>query len=483
MTGEKDSLKRRALLVNPWITDFAAYDFWMKPMGLLSVGAILRKLGFELDLVDCLDRADPEWLAWAGKRLPKQKRFGTGKYFREIIEKPAIFAKIPRHFARYGLPLELFREKLRRLFPPDVILVTSYMTYWYPGVREAVQILREYFPKTPILLGGVYATLMPEHARRTVQPDVLVAGEGEPKIRDVLADFFPDLPEPELSPNDLDSYPLPVYDLYPRLQSLPVLTARGCPFRCTFCASFLVAGKFRKRSPNSVVNEIAEAYHRYRIRDFAFYDDALLVAKNRHIVPILEALLARGLPLRFHTPNGLHAREIDRDLARLLVQTGFQTIRLSFETANPERLRDMSSKVTPDDLANAVDALEAAGFPRKRVEVYVLIGLPGQSEDEMMRSILLVHRLGVKIRLANFSPIPGTVEWKRAEEMGLVDESTDLLWTNNTVFGYLLGEEHQKKLDALARLVKVLNQAVDLKANLLDESVVGSLFRKWVKTL
>ena len=451
-------------------------------MGLLSVGAVLRQLGFDLDLVDCLDRADPELEAWAGKRLPKSKRFGSGKYFREIIEKPAIFSDIPRRFARYGLPRELFLKKLNRLSRPDVILVTSYMTYWYPSVRETVQILRDYFPDVPILLGGVYATLVPEHAQGTVQPDVLIRGEGEPQIRDVLAQYFDDLPDVTPNPNNLDTYPPPAYDLYPRLRSLPILTSRGCPFRCTFCASFLVAGKFRKRSPESVVAEIVGYYHRTHVRDFAFYDDALLVDKKRHILPILEGLLSLGLPLRFHTPNGLHAKEIDRELAELLVQTGFQTIRLSFETANPERLRDMSSKVTPDDLTNAVDALEAAGFPRKRVEVYVLLGLPGQSYDEMMRSILLVHRLGVKIRLANFSPIPGTVEWERARQAGLIDETTDLLWTNNSVFGYRIGERHQKNLEALARLVKVLNQAVDLETNLLDERFVGALFKKWASS-
>ncbi len=476
-------MKRRALLINPWITDFAAYDFWMKPMGLLSVGAVLRQLGFELDLIDCLDRADPELEVWAGPRLSREKPFGTGKYFREIIEKPAIFAEIPRRFARYGLPRELFLQKLARLPRPDVILVTSYMTYWYPGVREAVSILREQFPGVPLLLGGVYATLVPQHAQKTVQPDVLIRGEGEPQIRNVLAQYFDDLPDGTPNPDNLDTYPLPAYDLYPRLRSLPILTSRGCPFRCTFCASFLVAGKFRKRAPEAVVEEIAGYYRRYHVRDFAFYDDALFVDKNRHIISILEGLLSLGLPLRFHTPNGLHAREIDADLARLMVETGFQTIRLSFETANPERLRDMNSKVTPDDLANAVDSLEAAGFPRKRIEVYVLVGLPGQSPDEMVRSILLVHRLGVKMRLANFSPIPGTVEWERAREAGLVDDETDLLWTNNSVFGYRVGEAHQQQLDALARLVKVLNQAVDLKANLLDENFIGSLFKKWVKLI
>jgi len=476
-------VKRRALLINPWITDFAAYDFWMKPMGLLSVGAVLRQLGFELELIDCMDRADPELHAWLGNRLPGKKRFGTGKYFREIIEKPVLFKHIPRHFARYGLPKTLFLKKLARLPHPDVILVTSYMTYWYPGVQEAVQILRNHFPGVPLLLGGVYATLVPEHARRVVQPDGLVQGEGEAQIRGALIPFFSDLPELNLSPDDLDAYPLPAYELYPRLESLPILTSRGCPFRCTFCASFLVVGKFRKRAPEAVVEEIVSYYRRYRVRDFAFYDDALFVDKNRHIVPILEGLLAYGFPLRFHTPNGLHAREIDSDLARLLVQTGFQTIRLSFETASPERLRDMSSKVTLDDLSRAAEALEAAGFPRKRVEVYVLIGLPNQSVDEMMRSILLVHQLGVKIRLAQFSPIPGTVEWERAKQTGLIDESTDLLWTNNTVFGYRVGEAHQKNLDALARLVKVLNHAVDLETNLLDENFVATLFKKWVRAL
>jgi len=264
------------------------------------------------------------------------------------------------------------------------------------------------------------------------------------------------------------------------VRTLPILTSRGCPFRCTFCASSLIAGKYRSRSPESVLEEIELYYRHYHVRDLAFYDDALLIAKERHLIPILEGVLAKGYPLRFHTPNGLHAREIDGPLAELMVQSGFKTIRLSFETANPARLRDMNSKVTPDDLVNAVDALEAANFPRKRVEVYVLIGLPGQDYDEMMRSILLVHQLGVKIRLAHFSPIPGTVEFRRAVEAGILNDQTDLLWTNNSVFGYLIGKKHQEKLEALNRLAKLLNQAVDLDVVLLNENFIGRLFKKWV---
>ncbi|HNR65257.1 MAG TPA: radical SAM protein, partial [Atribacterota bacterium] len=54
----KSRKKNRLLLINPWIYDFTAYDFWSKPLGILYVAAILRKKGFDIDFIDCMDRLD-----------------------------------------------------------------------------------------------------------------------------------------------------------------------------------------------------------------------------------------------------------------------------------------------------------------------------------------------------------------------------------------------------------------------------------------
>ena len=104
-----------------------------------------------------------------------------------------------------------------------------------------------------------------------------------------------------------------------------LVTSWGCPYRCTYCASHRLQPDFVRREPAAVVDEIA-ACARRGVHDFAFYDDALLLDAERHLVPILEGVLARGLALRFHTPNGLHAGQITAELAALMRRAGFATV-------------------------------------------------------------------------------------------------------------------------------------------------------------
>ena len=121
------------LLVNPWIHDFAAYDFWAKPMGLLTIASMLRHHGIQVSYIDCLDRFHPR----APKTYPGA-RYGRGPYLKTRIPKPSALHDVPRYFSRYGIKPQWLRDDLLRYGRPDLVLVTSLMTYWYPGVQEKI---------------------------------------------------------------------------------------------------------------------------------------------------------------------------------------------------------------------------------------------------------------------------------------------------------------------------------------------------------
>ena len=122
-------MKPRILLVNPPIYDFSAYDFWLKPYGVLRTAGFLRGSA-DFALFDFLDRFDA--------RVPpgnyRSDHWGRGEFYSEICDKPAIFAPIRRHFRRFGLPLSIFQNFLADQAPFDAALVQTGMTYWYPGV-------------------------------------------------------------------------------------------------------------------------------------------------------------------------------------------------------------------------------------------------------------------------------------------------------------------------------------------------------------
>ena len=91
------------LLINPWITDFAAHDLWSKPMGLLVLASLLREGGCGVGLIDCLDRRDPFTNSHPEILPGIDKKFGTGKYPRMRLEKPAPYSDFPRYFYRHGI--------------------------------------------------------------------------------------------------------------------------------------------------------------------------------------------------------------------------------------------------------------------------------------------------------------------------------------------------------------------------------------------
>jgi len=444
------------LLVNPWIFDFAAYDSWSKPVGLLSVGGALVENGYHVSLLDCLDRAGTGASDSAGG---KPGPHGTGHYSKAFLPKPAPYRSIPRRYGRYGMSDAAVDAFFRRSPAPDLIFVTSGMTYWYPAVVDMVRRLKAAYPKTPVVLGGTYATLCRTHAERVSGADAVVSGEGEGQAVGI-ADSMTGHRSEKTDYSNLDDVPFLPYHLYLRLESAAVLTSRGCSYRCPFCASHLLTGMHRKRDPERVVEEIEILVRGRRVRHIAFYDDALLHDTNAHFLPILEGIIQRGLGVFLHTPNGLHPRWVDSRLAALLKKAGGTTVRLSYESANPDRQRAMGLKVTDDDFTAAVECLRTAGFQQDDLGGYVIQGLPDQSIGEALESMLFVFRLGIKASVASFSPIPGTACWNEAVRRGLLDVEADPLLSNNFYFPMTRGPGFYQATVALGSLSALGNRII-----------------------
>ncbi len=419
----------RALLINPWIYDFAAYDLWLKPFGLLRVAAALRRWGWEVDFIDCLDRFHPCLSGLTGRGRPRRDRFGCGKYPKVPVEKPPALREMERPYFRYGLPLEIFPQLLQSRGKPDLILVGSTMTYWYPGYFLAIEMAKKYFPSVPIILGGIYPRLCSEHARIYSPADGIHQGGGLPELVEILTERgF------SLSPLTGEMDLMPAYDLLSDQSALAVRTGIGCPDSCSYCAASLLEPEANRRKPEAVAEEIEGYIKRYGTTDIAFYDNALLWKAPEHIDKILLRLIERNVFCRFHTPNGLHARFLNVKTAGLMKKSDFVHPRLSLESSREERQQKSGGKVDNRDLVRALDCLLQAGFRRPEILVYLMFGLPGQTPAEVENDIRFVHGLGVSVSLAAYSPIPGTAEYSRLIKDGSIPPDLDPLLHNNTVF-------------------------------------------------
>ena len=397
----------RLLLCNPWIFDFAACDFWLKPLGLLALGSAFNHAGFEtslLDLADCSLVPVPE-IQVRLKRRPD----GRGRFFAEEIQKPEALQAVPRRYKRYGLPPQNAEQILRSLPPPDAILLGTTMTYWSRAYSESAKFLRGIFPETPLIVGGLYVRLCPEHARKNLDADFFCGGDYEQNLPSILQELFGfsgKLPGPEETRLALE--------LYPRLDYGVLLTGRGCPFRCRYCASWKLHPSLKRKPVEMVVDEIIWQAEHLGLKNIAFYDDALILGPEKHIMPVLEGVIRAGIDVRFHTPNGIHLKPMSRELAVLMKRAGFATIRFGLETADQGRQKNLGFKAEIDDLEQALAFLEKAGYQRGGIGVYLLAGLPGQRASEIAKDILAVKKLGARPYLSEYSPIPGSDLWEES---------------------------------------------------------------------
>jgi radical SAM superfamily enzyme YgiQ (UPF0313 family) len=393
----------KILLVNPWVHDFAAYDLWARPLGLLVLATRLRRLGWEPLFVNCLDPDHP------GMQHLKIKPHAQGPFHKTPIPKPEPLKGVPRTYCRYGIDPALIKKDLESVPSPTAIMVTGIMTYWYPGVREAIAILREIFPGIPIILGGIYASLLPDHARES-GADEIITGPAENTIARVLFRLTGNPSDDDFTGMEFS----PALDLMRKVRFLPLLTSRGCPFRCVYCASRLITPVFVSRKCDDMINEIRTAVLRYGISDIALYDDAFLVNAEARALPLLEAVIEKIPGLRWHSPNGLHASAITSRVAAAMKRAGFETIRIGLESSSDEFHSRMDGKTNFESFVAAVDNLKNAGFSPRQIGAYLLVGLPGQTRSSIQADVDRVLAAGAYPKLAEYSPVPGTRLWPEA---------------------------------------------------------------------
>ena len=446
-------MKPKFLLINPWIYDFSAVNMWSRPLGLLRVAEYLSQFDADLHFIDCTER------------VKRRRIYGTGKYPRQVVDKPEILKEVPRHYARYGMDLDIFEEQLKGVLPCDAVCVTSIMSYWYPGAQKAIELVRKISPQTPVILGGIYATLYPGHAAAHSGADCVYSGHIEtsrysPTVTHAgyhIATMIEGLGITlHAVRNVLPYYKLGLYEDYP---FAPVMTSSGCPYHCTYCASFSLFDGFIQRDPADILNDIREL-SRMGVRDFAFYDDALLIHADTHLKIVLKDVIRSGLNVRFHCPNGVHARFIDDDLAFLMRQAGFTTLRLSLETINSERQARTGGKVSTEIFRWAAQNLKRHGFTKEHVGVYLMYGLLGQELGEVKEGVEFIKNLGLRINLTEFSPLPGTSCWEELTGRGIISGDIDPLLTNNSVFSLLFSGYDPDALGQLKLNVKEYNSVL-----------------------
>jgi radical SAM superfamily enzyme YgiQ (UPF0313 family) len=286
------------------------------------------------------------------------------------------------------------------------------MTYWYLGVREVIDAVRELQPSAKIVLGGVYATLCSSHAQ-SLGPDLVVQGSDlEPLWKLLSVEPYGKLPFWPANSSGVGVMKL----------------SEGCPFRCTYCSASLLWPEFLERPTEDCSEEIHQLV-RMGVGNIAFYDDALLFRRDRVLAPFLESVIRSGMTVSFHTPNALNARFINPDLARLMVRAGFASFYLGLESRAESWQRSTGGKVDASEFEVAVKCLKESGA--QSIVTYIIVGHPDSEGQDLESSIRFAHRCGTRVLLSEFSPVPGTIDGAKCNQWA---DRSEPLSHNKTAF-------------------------------------------------
>jgi len=254
---------------------------------------------------------------------------------------PIGLLKLASYYRDKGYEIKLVRGNLRITdfdFEPDEIMITSLFTYWSSYVKESAIYYKEIFPKAKVTIGGIYASLMPEHCLQYT------------KCNNVYVGVHKEAEKCE-----------PAYDLISNNNPHPIEfqiihSSRGCPRRCKFCGTWIIEPKFK--SKKSINREI-------RAKNIVFYDNNFLM--NPHIESILEELikLKKNKKISWcESQSGFDGRILIKKpiLGRMLKAAGFRYPRIAWDWGYNQNA----------NIKKQIDILINAGYKSKEIYIFVL---------------------------------------------------------------------------------------------------------------
>ncbi|MDR1206331.1 MAG: B12-binding domain-containing radical SAM protein [Peptococcaceae bacterium] len=323
---------------------------------------------------------------------------------------------------------------------PDILGITASSPYFENAVKIASEIKKKN-PGIVVMVGGIHMSIQKEEAMRDCI-DFGFVGESETSLLQFMEWYQTQNSEPSMIKGllyrwnsdirftgssapieDLDSLPFPAFHLLDmndymigtsggRVRVGAIMTTRGCPFQCIFCAP--VAGYYiRRHSPQYVLDLIKMMIHKFEIKHFFFFDDTLTLDR-KHIEKICDLIISENLDITFE--GSTRANLIDEPLVELMYRAGLRRMSFGLESAN-ENVRLLMKKNVP--LYSYIEANQITNKFGIETLNSCMIGLPGETIDSIRETLAFLRFFSKDIQQANLSiatPYPGTELAKMAME-------------------------------------------------------------------
>jgi len=387
-------------------------------MGISYMAAVLQQQNFEVSILDAMVEG----------------------YERE---------KLDGEYLTYGLSDEEILARIESAHP-DIVGISCIFSSQRDNVVSVASLAKKYSSQVTTVVGGLHPTFYPQDLMSSPSVDYVILGEGEYRLLEFVRSYgaqdFHDFDgiafrrrgevvvnHPQGRIEDLDTIPSPARNLlsmekyidtnislspYPRRKRVAeIMTSRGCPNRCVFCASCNFWGhKFRKRSVQNIIEEMRLLIKEYHIEEFQFSDDTLTLDRKR-----MKTLCKEMVPLNINwcTPNGVFINSLDEELLELMRASGCYQVTLSVESASPRVLKEIIRK--------SVNLQRLPALTRKAHQLGIsthatfVMGFPDQTLEEIDEDFKLASKLMFdSVSFFVVMPIPASEMFDTYRERGLI---------------------------------------------------------------
>ena len=340
----------------------------------------------------------------------------------------------------------------------DVVCLGCIVT-GYKMVKELVSVIRQYHPNCKIIVGNSVATSIVKTLLTRTEVDIAVMGEGDEtivdllktisegyKIEDVLGICFKEnneIVKTQSRPliKDISSLPIIDFDVYdvdiyidnakyevsdplpiPReeVRALPVNTARGCPFQCSFCYHVFLDQKYRYRSVESIANEIKLLIDKYSLNYIHFWDETTFFSKQQTL-ELVQRILDENIHF-YWTANcraNLFTKDEDVEIINKIKEAGCVGLTYSLESADADILKAMNKKISVEQFSKQTQLYQNAGLA---TWTSLVIGYPQETPETIKKTFDCCIENKIYPSVGYLLPQPGSPMYDYAVEHGFIED-------------------------------------------------------------
>lgn len=407
----------KILFIDPPFKRFTGFVNYYFPIGLAYIAAVLRQHKHEVAIfdVDALKK---------GASLDFSQEYLKLEEYRKSIN-------------QNDHPVWKSIADTLEAFAPDLVGITA-ITTKFGSVLKTAEIVKKTKPDCTIIVGGPHPTLLPDQTLKSKNIDIVVIGEGERTILNLVNALSHREPienikgiafrknqkiyfgPPQHFINDLNQIPFPARDLllnkgnYTSEDMGVMMTSRGCPYNCSYCCH-MWHKEVRNRSLDNIIAEIREVKQSYRTEQFEFKDDTFTLNKKR-TYELCEKIISEKIRLNWGCST--RADLLDDSLIKMMKKAGCNVIKIGIETGSEKILKDTKKGVTFEQMKQVAEMLN-----KNKVfwSGYFMVGLPQEDENDISKTLEFMRELNPYYAgLGIYNPFPGTELFKQGLELGLL---------------------------------------------------------------